>query len=149
MSMSKNGKILLGIGGVLLALIVVCGVAGKLAMDFAEKRLVEGSKPDIDAGVEFAKTTDQKGCMDEGLKRARAITLVDFGKGMSLDTFLVSCLKGAKPTQDFCVGVPGYWSMKDTEWKQAECKKAGLDEKKSGCIYVFQAKYSICSPASN
>lgn len=145
--MSKNGKILLSVGGVLLLLIIVCGVVGKLGLDYVEKRLDESAKPDVDAGVEFAKTTDQKGCMDEGLRRAKTITFIDFSKGMSLDTFLESCLKEAKPTQDFCSGVPGRWSMKDTEWKKAECKNAGLDAEKTGCVYVFQAKYSFCSPS--
>lgn len=130
-----------------MLLIIVCGVAGKLAMDYAEKRLVESTKPEIDAGVEFAKTTDQKGCIDEGLTRAKTMTFADFGKGISLDTFVVACLQGAKATQDFCSGVPGYWSMKDTDWKKAECKKAGLDAEKSGCVYVFQAKFSFCSPS--
>lgn len=146
--MSKNGKILLTIGGILLVLVVVCGVVGKFALDYTEKRLTESAKPDMDAGALFARSTDQKGCMDEGLKRSRTIKLTDFGNGSSLNIFLEACLKEAKPTKDFCVGVPGYWSMKDGEWKISECRKAGLDEIKSGCSYVFQAKFSFCSPAS-
>ncbi len=62
--MSKSGKILLSIGGVLLVLVIVCGVAGKFAMDYAEKTLKQSAKPYVEEGVEFAKTTDQKGCMD-------------------------------------------------------------------------------------
>ena len=74
------------------------------------------------------------------------MTFVDLNKGMSLNSFLESCLKNSKPVQDFCTGVPGFWDVNDTKWLVEQCHKAGMDEKKSGCIFVFQAKHDFCSP---
>ena len=144
--MTKNGKILLGCGGVLIVIGVIVIVGGYFAMNYAERRLEESSRPDVEAGASFGKTVDQQGCIDEGLRRAKSMTIFDIGKGTSLDNFIGSCLKSAAPVKDFCVGVPGFWNMNDSQWVVEQCRKAGVDEKKSGCSYVFQAKHHYCSP---
>jgi hypothetical protein len=61
--------------------------------------------------------------------------------------FTEACLKSGKPTPGFCDGVPSYWSTKDSEWKINQCRKAGMDEEKTGCMHVFKAKHNHCSPA--
>jgi len=144
--MTKTGKILVGIGCGLIILIAIVVVGGYFALNYIEARLNESVKPDEEAGTAYGKTVDQKGCVDEGLRRSRSMTFVDLNKGMSLNSFLESCLKNSKPVQDFCTGVPGFWDVNDTKWLVEQCHKAGMDEKKSGCIFVFQAKHDFCSP---
>jgi hypothetical protein len=144
--MTKNGKILLGCGGVLIIGIIVVLIVGYFAMNYVEKNLVQGVRADMDAGEEFAKTTDQKGCMTEGLKRSKTMGFLNVGQGMSLSSFVESCLKGAKPTDGFCTGVPGFWSFEKDEWITEQCRQAGLDKEKTGCFFVFAAKHNVCSP---
>lgn len=144
--MTKTVKILLGVGGGLIVLVVIVIVGGYFALNYIEARLEAGVKPDEEAGTAYGKTVDQKGCIDEGLRRSRSMTFTDLGKGTSLGSFLGTCLKNSKPVQDFCVGVPGFWDINDTAWMVEQCHKTGMDEKKSGCTFVFQAKHDFCSP---
>lgn len=144
--MTKNAKILTGIGCGLLVLGAIVLVGGYFTMNYLERRLAEGTKQYEAAGLEFGKTTDQQGCIDEGLRRGKTSSITDFS--LAVSTFTESCLKNAKPVADFCAGVPGFWSLKDTEWGVEQCQKAHQDEVNTGCMHVFQAKHSFCSPPS-
>ena len=142
--MSKNGKILLIVGGVLLVAAVVCAGAAKFGMDYAEKRITESTADDKAAGLELAKTADQQGCIVEGLNRASPVPFTDLGAAIGLRVFVGECLHNAKPVNDFCVGVPPLLSLKEGEWTTEQCRRSGMDEMKTGCKYVFTEKHSFC-----
>lgn len=145
--MAKTAKILLGVGCGLMVILVVLAIWGYFVLNYVEKRLDESTKPDENAGVEYGKKTDQQGCIDEGLRRARSSTYTDLSGGLSSQIFVESCLKNAKPVQDFCSGVPSFWDINDTKWMVEQCHKVGMDERKTGCASVFAGKHSFCSPA--
>lgn len=95
-------------------------------------------------GREFGKTTDQEGCMKEGLERSKGIRLLEINRGISNQAFVEECLKSARPTSGFCDGVPAIWKLQDDEWSSKQCENAGLDEVQTSCGAVFQAKLNFC-----
>jgi hypothetical protein len=95
-------------------------------------------------GREFGKTTDQAGCMKEGLSRAKAIRLVDLNRAVNNRVFVEECVKSASPTSGFCNGVPPLWKLQDDDWVSKQCDDAGLDQLRTSCKTVFQAKLSFC-----
>ena len=144
--MTKNTKIFLGVGcGALLIGVIVVVVGGIIAMKTWGKHFAEATTDIQQKGREFGKTTDQQGCITEGVQRSRSSGLLDFGAGMELGVFVDSCLAASRPTPNFCEGVPSFWSMKDSEWGMAECKKAGVDPEKTACIHVMKRKHQFCS----
>ena len=143
--MSKNGKILLFIGSGLLLLAVVCVVGGYFTANYMEARLEESVRPAKAEGVSFGKNVDQQSCILEGLRRGKSSSLTD--PSLAVNAFTEECLKAAKPTPNFCDGVPSYWSMQDNKWKVEQCRKSGHDEIRTGCTQVFMAKHRFCSPA--
>ena len=146
--MAKTGKILLGVGCGVVVLAVIAIVGGYFALNYIEARLDASTKQDEAAGSEFGKKTDQQGCIDEGLRRARSYTYTDMSSSLYTQTFVEACLKNAKPVQDFCAGAPPFWDINETKWMVDQCHKAGLDEKKTGCVSVFAGKKNFCSPPS-
>jgi hypothetical protein len=145
--MTKGVKIFMGIGCSFLLIGAVIAVGLVIGLNYLESSLEESTKEVEAEGREFGKATDNEGCINEGLRRSKSATILDFGSGMSSMVFVEACLKSSRPTPDFCVGVPSFWSMQDSEWKIAECRKAGLDEAKTGCMHVFKVKHEFCSPA--
>ena len=144
--MTKNTKIFLGVGcGVLLIGAIVVVVGGIMAMKYWGKPFVEATARFEQEGREFGKTTDQQGCMDEGVRRSRSAGVLDISAGMGLAVFVDSCLKSSRPTANFCDGVPSFWSMEDSEWAMAECKKEGADPEKTACIHIMKRKHQFCS----
>ena len=95
-------------------------------------------------GREFGKTTDQAGCMKEGLSRAKGIRLVDLNRAVNNRVFVEECVKSATPTSGFCNGVPPLWKLQDDDWVTKQCDNAGLDELRTSCKTVFQGKLSFC-----
>jgi hypothetical protein len=94
-------------------------------------------------GREFGKTTDQAGCMKEGLQRAKGIKVLEINRAISNQGFVEECLKSASPTTGFCDGVPGFWTLQDSEWVNKQCENAAHDSA-TGCGAVFQAKLDFC-----
>jgi hypothetical protein len=83
--------------------------------------------------------------MTEAMNRSKKVGLIDIGSILRLSTFTDACLKASKPTPNFCDGVPGVFSMKDTEWGAVECRKAGVDPEKTACIHVTKRKIQFCA----
>jgi hypothetical protein len=143
--MTKGVKIFLGIGcGLLLigAAVVVLGIIG---LNYLEKTLDESTKQDEIEGRDFGRTVDQSACIAEGMRRSKSIGLIDLSRGVRLATFTDACLEASRPTPNFCDGVPSFWSMKDSEWGAAECRKAGVDPERTACIHVTKRKHEVCS----
>jgi hypothetical protein len=95
-------------------------------------------------GREFGKTTDQAGCMKEGLERAKAIRLLEVNRAINNQAFAEECLKSARSTSGFCEGVPPMWTLQDNEWARRQCEKVRLDPFQTSCTSVFHAKLNVC-----
>ena len=144
--MKRGTKIGLGIGcGGLLFLAAVVLVGGYFALNWVEKNVGEAFEKYEVEGREFGKTTDKQGCVNEGFRLSKSVGLIDFNGGMQLSTFVDACFKTSRETPNFCEGVPSFWSMKESEWGAAECRKAGLDPEKTGCVHVTKRKHQFCS----
>lgn len=144
--MKKGVKIFMGVGcGLLLIGAIVVVIVGIFALKYYDKRMDATFGPIEAEGREFGKTTDKQGCMDEGLKRSTRVGLVDFSAALAISAFVDSCFEPSRATLNFCDGVPSFWSLKDSEWGAAQCRKAGIDPEKSGCIHVFKRKHQFCS----
>jgi len=143
--MKRGVKIFIGVAGALFLFGVIAVIGGILALNYIESRIDESTKQYEAEGLEFGKTADQQGCINEGLRRAKSATVFEVGDGLANLVFVEACLKQCSPTKDFCSGVPSFWSTQDSEWKIEECRKAGLDEQKTGCMHVFKAKHNFCN----
>ncbi len=143
--MSHNVKWILLVVGVLAFLVV-----GGIAAIFVLVRLTntEESKREYEAkrveGRELGKAMDQAGCMKEGLVRAKRMTRWEIKRGVANEVFVEDCLKTSRPTAGFCDGVPALWKLKDDEWTEDQCEKAGMDDMRTGCTSVFHAKLTVC-----
>jgi hypothetical protein len=144
--MTKNTKIFLGVGcGVLLVIGLVIVIGAFIAMRTWGPQFLEATTRADTAGREFGKTTDHQGCMKEGMQRSKSTTLLDIGAGMELSVFVDACLKVSRETANFCDGVPSMFSLEANDWGAAECKKAGIDPEKTGCVHIMKRKHQFCN----
>ena len=143
--MTHNTKWIIGVLVIIgfIGLVFVLGIAGFVfyvtkgegSGDY-EARQIEGR--------EFGKTTDQAGCMKEGLERSKKIRLLDVNHAIANQMFVEECLKSASPIPGFCDGVPPLWQLQDSEWSQKQCEKERMDELRTSCVTVFKAKLNLC-----
>lgn len=101
-------------------------------------------------GANFGKTTDQAGCLAEGLRRSKTVSLLSpFKDKNQLAVFVRSCLPESRPTENFCRTVPASYNFGYIEkWKTEQCEKAGLSEESTGCAFVFEQHIQFCSRQS-
>lgn len=76
------------------------------------------------AGVEFGKTTEQRGCITEGLKRGDKLGIFDISAQIENESFVKGCLETSRPTPQFCDGVPSGWKNIVAEWDKKQCEKS-------------------------
>lgn len=138
--MTKNTKAILGCGGVALiaVLAVILGVAGLFVY-----KGYSFYKDNDDAGRVFGRTTDQEGCLKEGLRRGQSLSNSELDR-FSNGTFVQGCLEVSQDVENFCVGVP---DVLDTDaqhkWAKNECEKIGQTGN-PGCRQVYNEKHTYC-----
>src|SRR2546423_6411326 len=121
--MTKSTKwFLLGISGILVLIIAVI-VGGMLFLKFssAGKRMSERLDAAEAQGTEFGKTTDQQGCVKEGLARGKKIN--DITSQVGNRDFVRGCLRSSQPSPGFCDDVPSIAGKMLTDWEAKECEK--------------------------
>lgn len=93
-------------------------------------------------GQAMGARLDEQGCLSEAGQIARAGTsFMDIGRGGAL---LTICLHTAKPSNDFCEGVPPAGNIMDTaRWTMDACPKpAGSDQV---CQSMMQHVAAYCT----
>lgn len=103
----------------------------------------EGGKLYHDAvvqGPEFGKTTDQNGCIAEGLARLKGVAKPSISQISANDMFVRGCFETAKPVTEFCRDVP---SVPYSDWVAGECRKIG--NRDASCPGVMDAKHTFCN----
>src|SRR5580765_2643113 len=123
--MTTTGKVLL-IGGGVLVLGAICVVAIAVWLVYAGARLTKEAEKQAAAGRSFGLTTDQSGCIDEGLRQAHEFRAIDIGSMVANQTFVEKCLISSKKVNGFCKGVPARFSGDDDDFMKAECKKVNM-----------------------
>ncbi len=137
--MTNNTKLLLGCGGTILivAVAILCIAA------FAAYKGYSLYADSDSGGRVFGATTDQEGCLKEGLRRGEYTTsdkLDQFTNG----TFVQGCLEVSRPVENFCDGVPAVFDRDaQSKWAKGECQKAGQNDN-TGCLQVYNEKHTFC-----
>lgn len=137
--MTKNTKLVLGCGGTILIVVaIILGVA--LYSAYKGYSLYKDSD---DGGRVFGATTDQEGCLKEGLRRGKSMSDDKMGR-FTNGTFVQGCLEASKPVENFCVGVPEVTDRDaQSKWAKGECQKAGQNDN-AGCLQVYNEKHTYC-----
>ena len=148
----KAAKILLGIAvgiaaGFILLMVLIAGGAYLLAGfsdDGNYQQIVDKQKRE---GVNIGRTSDQAGCLSEGLKRSKIVTIGSpLNDQIGLKYFLKGCLSETRPTKDFCETVPARYNLPVIDdWESRKCLEAGLSRLTSGCVHVFAEQINFCS----
>ena len=138
--MKTRTKIILGVSLALVlcgaaAIIIIGGAAVYFSREINLPERVEKMKKAKTDGIEFAKTTDQNGCMEKGFSLKPAADSFD----ISNVTFVKECLNASRPTANFCDGVP---FMLKRDWFEDQCRTFG--ENNDSCVTAFIAKRDYC-----
>ena len=135
-------KVLLIIGGMLVVLAIVVGVAGYFVMRKYGPGLLEAGKQTIAEAQEYGQRTDNEGCLNEAVSRqARAQGFTEIIKN---GIFVRACLDASRPTPGFCDGVPGRLEfMKSARWQLDQCARYGLKQEQQ-CGQLFQQVQQFC-----
>lgn len=142
--MTTTGKVLLfgGLGVVLIG--ILCVVVIVILLVKAVPRMAEEADKQAAEGSSFGYKTDQRGCIDEGLKRAQEFRGIDIPSLIANQTFVQKCLGTSKKSEGFCEGVPSRFSMDRDDWMKDECRKVNLSPLATGCMAPFKAQIEYC-----
>lgn len=144
--MKVSTKILLSVGGIFVFIMFIV-IAVFAAMVYSVSTSVDFevyrdnvSEAQIE-GRKFGLNTDNNGCIEEGLARAKDTLFNDVLEIAVKGAFVEECLKASRPVNNFCEGVPYVWGVDD--WRKKQCLNAGMDET-GGCPNVFDKKRRYC-----
>jgi hypothetical protein len=103
---------------------------------------VARGKEVAEEGRQFGNTTDNQGCVDEGLSRYKKEP--GFTSILSNTIFMRTCLDSSKATPGFCDGVPKQTEfMKTADWRLKQCRLAGL-QSDNNCQNLFTPVQQFC-----
>jgi hypothetical protein len=149
--MSQTAKILLIIANVFALLgLSVCG-AGYWWFQ-ANKEELRGEVDRIKAEAEaFARTADEKGCVDETLRRMQACDPEEIVGAICRgqhQAFFDRCVMLARPTPGFCDDVPASSEIVETlTWSMERCEEIGRPDGK-GCAQLFAKIGNHCDKSA-
>jgi hypothetical protein len=92
-------------------------------------------------GGEFGRTTNQQGCIDEGLKRGAKLGLLDFESQGDNEDFVLGCLPSSAPSPGFCDGVPSGFKNIFVDWTKKRCEKVNVIRPVCTGIYDMQIQF--------
>jgi hypothetical protein len=135
-------KTLLIVAVVLVVLVIGVVGAGVIYVMKNKDAWMARAKEVATEGKNYGNTTDNQGCVDEGLSRYKkdpGLTSV-----ISNSVFMRTCLEASKPTPGFCDEVPKQMEfMKAAEWKLKQCRLAGL-QSDNNCQNLFTPVQQFC-----
>lgn len=134
--------VVIGIGMFVIVPVCVVGVLVTFVLLTSSKESKESYAAKEAEGREFGKTTDQAGCMKEGLARAKQIKPLDINQNADNQGFVGECLKSSRQIPGFCDGLPPWWKFDDDDWAFEQCDSIGME--RVSCSGVFQAKLDAC-----
>ena len=145
--MTRTTKQVLIVVGILALLcvvgvVVLGGIVFYVTTDKDSARDYDAKKVE---GHEFGKTTDKRGCMQEGLARAKKLDIFSLSANASNQIFVLECLHLSRRVPDFCDGVPSSTVSAFSDWPKKQCKNTGMDEVHTGCPAVFNAQVDFCN----
>ena len=128
-------------GGIVSATVLICSFFAVTAA--LNKRNWEQRTNEYESkGAEFGKNSDQAGCIQEGLLRSKSAIESEIAEAGLNSSFTSACLRSSRPTVEFCNDIP---AVDLEEWKDAQCRKDGLERAQPGCLKMLEAKIDFCS----
>ena len=128
---------------VMITLVGVVAVVFAIVARFqSDKRSSPRTEARMQDGVEFGKTTNQQGCIDEGLKRGSRMALFDWDDQGDNEDFVLGCLKSSAPSPGFCDGVPSGVKNIFVDWTKKKCEKINMVE--PICTGIFDQQIRFC-----
>lgn len=134
--------IVIGIAMIVVVPVCVVGALTAFVLLTSTKESKESYAAKEVEGREFGKTTDQAGCMKEGLARAQGIKPLDLNRNADNQGFVGECLKSSRQLPGFCDGIPSWWKFDDSDWTFEQCDNIRME--RITCSSVFQAKVDAC-----
>lgn len=136
--MQTKNKIFIGCGGAIL--ISVLAFIGLVFYIGSDKEYTEQHSAAIEEGNNFGKTTDQNGCLQQGLLRMNGVENPTI-KQLSLNgRFVNECLDVSKPSPNFCKDVP---KVIVRDWINDQCSLIGRND--NVCYVVYDEKTTFCA----
>ena len=128
----------------MIAIATIAALAGIFVVTAVmRQRSFEQRSGDYKAkGAAFGALTDQAGCMQEGFLRSRSAVGSEIAETGLNSSFTSACLRSSRPTVEFCNDIP---TMDVDEWKDSQCRKAGLERSQPGCLKTLEAKIDFCA----
>jgi len=133
---------------VVAALCLGCGALAVVGGLFSQS-MFEGMEEVHRAGETFALSSDQEGCLREGLSRAERCGLMAVSCKLHVPSFVGVCLQSAAPTPDFCADLPAppqgpgeSWTM---PWITERCEELGHPLlSNNSCLHVVTMQLDFC-----
>lgn len=136
-------KVILIILGIFLLLGVVAIIGGVVWWNKSGKGMFEGAVQAVQDGQKYGRSTDNKGCVSEGVKRFKTDTSLT--GTISAKGFVSGCLQTSDSNPTFCDGVPGQFEFSDVaRWETDQCRQNGLGGEQN-CPQVFAAVVEHCN----
>jgi hypothetical protein len=144
--MGTVGKVILGIIGAIVLVIILVVVAGAYLWSHGGKKFLQDTAKNVEQsekdGEAYGRSVENSACVDESLVRHKKTT--DIQSAISTPIFMQGCLKTSKETPGFCTGVPKITQIIDgPKWQVEQCRKRGYvnDE---GCRQIMQKVQEYC-----
>ena len=127
----------------IVAAIVIITVVVMIAsrLTGSGKKSSQQSAAKMQEGAVFGKTTNQQGCIDEGLKRASRLGLLDFDAQGDNEDFVLGCLPSSATSPGFCDGVPSGVKNIFVDWTEKKCEKINMPSPICTGIYDQQIRF--------
>lgn len=143
----KSSNVLLIIAVVLGLIVLCCGGLGAglvlWVQSNAEDLKAQGEELKHEADV-FGATHTDRDCLEEAMERAAPCMDLDIKCNVRASLFGAFCLDEARPTPDFCDGVPPKSSiLAFTKYSTQACAERGLMSHQ-GCSQVLQQVAQHC-----
>ncbi len=134
-------KALLVVGLILVALLILGGVAGYHWWSRHGRQFVDSARQAHVEGAQFGEETDDQGCLDEALARHRKAG--GLGQAIAHNLFLKGCFSASEPTDGFCDHVPKRSSLAASAlWQAKKCAAAGFSD--PFCRQLFAQVQEYC-----
>jgi hypothetical protein len=139
-------KVLLTVLAIVVVLAIGAIAAGIYYVSTHKDAWLAKGKAVITEGKDFGRSTDNQGCVDEGVSRYKqepGLTSV-----LSSTLFMRACLDASRPTPGFCDAVPRQTDfIKSARWRVEQCQRINLSSDRN-CQQLFTPVQQFCEHPS-
>lgn len=149
--MSRNAKILVGIGVGLVVCAALCCGGGYLWISMSKDELMATGDEAKKAGEDYARGREDVACLEKSFERLDKCGMMEVTCRATTTVFLSSCVRNAEQTAEFCERVPDVRGLSMTEqvtkmamYVEAKCRNLGRSDDEK-CANHVQEVVEICN----